>query len=60
MNDKNNSNSLPVYVYFETHGYAELVARFDSEELYMLCRPLLVKQAKKDNFTLVTESIQED
>lgn len=49
--------ALKVRVYFETKGYAELVATFDSEDLYLICRPALVKQAKKDGFTKVTESI---
>lgn len=46
-----------VKVYFETDGYAELVAIFDSSETYMACLPALEKLAEKHNFLRVTESI---
>lgn len=46
-----------VKVYFETEGYAELVAIFDSSETYNACLPALEKLAKKNGFTKVTESI---
>jgi hypothetical protein len=51
-----------VKVYFELdHGkYAELVAIFDEEETYDVCLPALEKLAKKHNFDLVTESIDEE
>jgi hypothetical protein len=46
-----------VKVYFETEGYAELVAIFDSSETYNACVPALEKLAKKNGFTKVTESL---
>ncbi|MDO6737057.1 hypothetical protein [Wenyingzhuangia sp. 2_MG-2023] len=47
-----------VLVYFETpnHSYAEVAATFDSEELYLACRPILVAKAKESRM-IVTESI---
>lgn len=48
-----------VKVYFETKGYAELIAIFDSEETYMVCLSALEKQAKENGFLYVTESIEE-
>ena len=48
-----------VKVYFETKDgviYSELVATFKSDELYMLCLPSLVKEAKKHNM-IVVESV---
>jgi hypothetical protein len=50
-----------VKVYFELDNgkYAELVAIFDNEETYDVCLPALEKLAKKNNFDLVTESIDE-
>lgn len=50
-----------VRVYFETpnHSYADLVAIFDDEDLYMACLPVLEKQAK-ENRMIVTESIDEE
>ena len=47
-----------VKVYFETKGYAELVAIFDDEKMYLACLPALEELANKDGFTKVTESIQ--
>lgn len=47
-----------IKVYFETKGgvtYSELVATFKSDELYMVCLPTLLKEAKK-NGMIVTES----
>ena len=45
-----------VKVYFESGSHAELVATFESEEIYMLCVPALEKQAKEwDMF--VTDSV---
>jgi hypothetical protein len=48
-----------VKVYFETKngGYCELVAIFDSEELYLICLPALEKQAKENGFDYISESI---
>ena len=48
-----------VKVYFESGRHAELVATFDSEELYMACLPTLEAEAKKSNM-FVTESIEEE
>jgi hypothetical protein len=49
-----------VKVYFETpnNSYAERVATFKTEELYIACLPILEAEAKKQNF-IVTESIEE-
>jgi hypothetical protein len=47
-----------VKVYFESGLHAELVATFDSEELYMACLTTLEAEAKKSNM-FVTESIEE-
>jgi hypothetical protein len=51
-----------VKVYFELENgkYAELVAIFDNEATYDVCLPALEKLAKKNNFDLVTESIDEE
>jgi hypothetical protein len=51
-----------VKVYFELENgkYAELVAIFDDEATYDVCLPALEKLAKKNNFDLVTESIDEE
>ena len=46
-----------VKVYFETEGYAELVAIFDSEQTYLVCLPALEALANKNGFTKVTESL---
>lgn len=48
-----------VKVYFETIGYAELVAIFDNEETYMVCLSALEKLAELNGFIYVTESIEE-
>lgn len=49
-----------VKVYFETpnHTYCERVATFKTEELYIICLPILEAEAKKQNF-IVTESIED-
>jgi len=49
-----------VRVYFETDGYAELVAIFDSEATYDACYEALEKQAKDNNFLYVTESVDSE
>jgi len=49
-----------VKVYFETDGYAELVAIFDNESTYSICLPALEKQAKENGFAFVTESIDDE
>ena len=48
-----------VKVYFESNCHAELVATFDTEELYDLCFPALEKEAKKQRI-IVTENIVDD
>ena len=48
-----------VKVYFESNCHAELVATFDTEELYDLCFPALEKEAKKQRM-IVTENIVDD
>ena len=48
-----------VVVYFETpnNSYAEIVAVFDSEEMYNICFPALEKKAKEVNM-IVTEGAE--
>ncbi len=48
-----------IKVYFESRGvlYAELVAVFQSDELYMKCLPALEKEAESRRM-IVTESDQ--
>ena len=55
-------NNTMVKVYFELDNgkYAELVAIFDDEETYDVCLPALEKLCKKNNFDLVTESVDEE
>lgn len=50
-----------IKVYFETPNgsYAEVVAVFASEDLYMLCLPHLQVQASLANM-IVTESVETD
>jgi hypothetical protein len=52
---------MKVVVYFETKTftYAEVVAQFNSEELYMACLPILKREAKKSGY-FVTESCREN
>ena len=52
---------MKVVVYFENvnPAYAEVVAKFANEELYIACLSALEKKAKKVNM-VVTESIHED
>ena len=50
-----------ITVYFEyKHIYSEKIATFESEELYHACLPILEKMAKKNNFTDVSESYDEE
>ena len=53
------SNELPVKVYLENGIYAELIATFQSEELYMLAVPALEAHAKENNLIL-TESVNDE
>jgi len=45
-----------INVYFESSTHAELVATFDSEELFIACLPTLEAEAKKQNM-FVTEQV---
>jgi len=47
-----------VKVYFEKNNHAEVVANFDSEQLYLICLPALEAEAKKQN-KILTESISD-
>lgn len=47
-----------IRVYFESNAHAELVATFESEELYMACLPTLEKLASWQRM-IVTETIDE-
>lgn len=48
-----------VKVYFESKNHAQLVAIFDTGELYNICLPSLEKEAKKHRM-IVTESVEEE
>ena len=47
-----------IKVYFESNNHAELVATFETEELYIKCLPSLEAAAQATNM-IVTESIEE-
>ena len=47
-----------IRVYFESNNHAELVATFNSEELYIASLPMLKHEAKKSRMD-ITESIDE-
>jgi hypothetical protein len=51
-----------IKIYFETKNpaYAELVATFESEELYVACLPILQENAKHQGFDMVTESVDDE
>lgn len=48
-----------IKVYFESNSHAELVATFESEEVYALCIKPLEKDAKSKGMKL-TESVEEE
>lgn len=48
-----------IKVYFESNSQAELVATFESEEVYALCISTLEKDAKSKGMIL-TESVEEE
>jgi hypothetical protein len=52
---------MVITVFFENESpsHADIVAQFDSEELYMACLPALETMAKSMNM-LVSESVKED
>lgn len=47
-----------IKVYFESNGYADLVAVFSDEDIYQRCLPSLEKLAKSYNMIL-TESLDD-
>lgn len=47
----------PIEVYFESHAHAEVVAYFDSSEIYNLCLPALEAAAWEARM-IVTDSVQ--
>lgn len=49
---------MPIKVYFETSTTADLVATFETEELYMKCLPVLEEAAKEAGY-IVTETIED-
>jgi hypothetical protein len=52
---------MVITVFFENESpsHADIVAKFDSEELYMACLPALEAMAKSMNM-FVSESVNED
>ena len=52
---------MVITVFFENESpsHADIVAQFDSEELYMACLPALETMAKSMNM-FVSESVKED
>lgn len=48
-----------IRVYFESSSHAELVATFETEELYMLCLPELEREAERMDM-IVTESMLDE
>ena len=47
-----------VKVYFESGSHSELVATFQTEELFIECLPVLTAEAEKQN-CIITESVEE-
>ncbi len=47
-----------IRVYFESNAHAELVATFESEELYIACLPTLEELVSEQRM-IVTETIDE-
>jgi len=48
-----------VKVYFESKSHAELVATFETEEIYAICFPKLEEKARQSGFK-ITESVEEE
>jgi hypothetical protein len=48
-----------VKVYFESNGYAELVAIFDDDDTYVMCAKILERFAKR-NGMILTESVEDE
>lgn len=55
--DNNNNQTGITEVYFESKGWAEMVATFIDEDTYIKCLPALELLAKENNCT-ITESIK--
>lgn len=52
-----NTYAETIAVFFETNnGYAEHIATFRNEELYITCLPTLERAAKANGFSRVTET----
>lgn len=51
-----------IKVYFENEGgkYAELVAMFESGQAYEACTQVLYELCRKNNFSIVTESVVDE
>ena len=49
-----------IKVYYETKGYAELVAEFGDESTYLACYKALQRDAISKGFLFVTESMGDD
>jgi hypothetical protein len=49
-----------IRVYFESSSHAELVATFETEELYMECLPALEKEAERMDMILTESMLDED
>jgi hypothetical protein len=50
---------MSVKVYMESDTHSELVAVFDTEELFMLCLPVIEKEAAKD-LMIIVDVVDED
>lgn len=48
-----------VKVYFESDNYSEIIAVFDTEELYTQCLPALEYMAANNGY-MVTESVEKE
>lgn len=52
---------MKIVVYMETpkYSFAEVIAHFADEEIYMLCLPTLEKYAEENGW-VITESVREE
>lgn len=48
-----------ITVYFQSGRHAEIVAKFESEDVYMACLPVLEEIAKQQNM-IVSEAMEEN
>ena len=53
------SEQLPVQVYFERKNHCDLVATFKNEKTYLVCLEALEKEAKETGYNKVTERIND-